>query len=193
MNRFKRMAVSGFVVACGVFCLTVQQGQSANYFADAKAVNAAIAAQVGKNDAKALAELAKMYSLDELMHAYKLRTKGGVGVGDKAGAITPDGIEAKLQGLQKKAPEKADLQKNAKAYAAMGDISLTLAELTDLFTPKEKKGEKDPKKWKEFTEKMRKGAKGLSEAANKGDANGVKAAALMLNGSCTDCHGIFRD
>ena len=93
----------------------------------------------------------------------------------------------------KKAPDKADLQKNGKAYAGMGDVSLTLAELTEIFTPKDKKGEKDPKKWKEYTENMRKGAKDLSAAATKGDGAAVQKAAKSLYGSCTDCHGIFRD
>lgn len=70
---------------------------------------------VGKNpDAKAIAELAKKYSLDELMHVFKFRAKGGLGVGETAGAITPDGIEAKLQGLQKKKLIKLTLQKMAR-------------------------------------------------------------------------------
>lgn len=193
MNRFARLGVSFSALAFGVFCMVANQGQSANFIYDAKEAIAAVSAQVGKNDSKALAEIAKKYSLDEIMHAFKFRAKGGIGVGDKAGAITPDGIEAKLQGLMKKAPDKADLQKNGKAYAGMGDVSLTLAELTEIFTPKDKKGEKDPKKWKEYTENMRKGAKDLSAAATKGDGAAVQKAAKSLYGSCTDCHGIFRD
>jgi cytochrome c556 len=178
----------------GLFALVTPEAKTAFYFEDAKEVNAAVSKLVGKNpDAKAIAELAKKYSLDELMHVFKFRAKGGLGVGETAGAITPDGIEAKLQGLQKKEADKADLAKNGKAYATMGEVSLILAELSEAHTPKDKKGEKDPKKWLEFVEKMRKGSKDLVAASNKGDGKGVKSAAKVLNDSCVECHGIFRD
>ena len=194
MNIVKKVSVFGSLFALGLFAMVTPEAKTAFYFEDAKEVNAAVSKLVGKNpDAKAIAELAKKYSLDELMHVFKLRTKGGLGVGETAGAITPDGIEAKLQGLQKKEADKADLAKNGKAYATIGEVSLILAELSEAHTPKDKKGEKDPKKWLEFVEKMRKGSKDLVAASNKGDGKGVKSAAKVLNDSCVECHGIFRD
>jgi alanyl-tRNA synthetase len=184
MNIVKKVSVFGSLVALGLFAMITPEAKTAFYFEDAKEVNAAISKLVGKtSDTKAIAELAKKYSLDELMHAFKLRAKGGFGVGETAGAITPDGIEAKLQGLQKKEADKADLAKNGKAYATIGEVSLVLAELS----------EKDPKKWLEFVEKMRKGSKDLIVASNKSDAKGLKVAAKVLNDSCVECHGIFRD
>lgn len=193
MNIVKKIGVFGSLFAFGLFAMVTPEAKTA-YFEDAKEVNAAISQMVGKNpDAKAIAELAKKYSLDELMHVFKFRAKGGLGVGETAGAITPDGIEAKLQGLQKKEADKADLAKNGKAYAGIGEVSLVLAEISEAFTPKEKKGEKDPKKWKEFVEKMRVGSKDLITASNKSDAKGLKKAAKELNDSCIECHGIFRD
>ena len=194
MNIVKKIGVFGSLFALGLFALVTPEAKTAFYFEDAKEVNAAVSKMVGKNpDAKAIAELAKKYSLDELMHVFKLRTKGGLGVGETAGAITPDGIEAKLQGLQKKEADKADLAKNGKAYATIGEVSLVLAEISEAFTPKDKKGEKDPKKWKEFVEKMRVGSKDLITASNKSDAKGLKKAAKVLNDSCIECHSIFRD
>ncbi len=194
MNMVKKIGVFGSFLALGLFTMITSEGKSAFYYEDAKEVNPAVLKLVGaKSDPKAIAELAKKYSLDELMHVFKLRTKGGIGAGDKAGAILPDGIEAKLPSLMKKAPDKADLAKNGKAYAHMGDVSLILAELTEAHTPKEKKGEKDPKKWKEFVEKMRQGSKDLSASSLKGDSDGVKKGAKMLSDSCVECHGIFRD
>lgn len=194
MNIVKKIGVFGSLFALGLFTLVTPEAKTAFYFEDAKEVNAAVSKMVGKNpDAKAIAELAKKYSLDELMHVFKLRTKGGLGVGETAGAITPDGIEAKLQGLQKKEADKADLAKNGKAYATIGEVSLVLAEISEAFTPKDKKGEKDPKKWKEFVEKMRVGSKDLITASNKSDAKGLKKAAKVLNDSCIECHSIFRD
>jgi len=194
MNIVKKISVFGSLFALGLFAMITPEAKTAFYFEDAKEVNAAISKLVGKtSDTKAIAELAKKYSLDELMHAFKLRAKGGFGVGETAGAITPDGIEAKLQGLQKKEADKADLAKNSKAYATIGEVSLVLAELSEAHTPKDKKGEKDPKKWLEFVEKMRKGSKDLIVASNKSDAKGLKVAAKVLNDSCVECHGIFRD
>ena len=194
MNIVKKIGVFGSLFALGLFALVTPEAKTAFYFEDAKEVNAAVSKMVGKNpDAKAIAELAKNYSLDELMHVFKFRAKGGLGVGETAGAITPDGIEAKLQGLQKKEADKADLAKNGKAYATIGEVSLVLAEISEAFTPKDKKGEKDPKKWKEFVEKMRVGSKDLITASNKSDAKGLKKAAKVLNDSCIECHSIFRD
>lgn len=194
MNIVKKVSVFGSLFALGLFALVTPEAKTAFYFEDAKEVNAAVSKLVGKApDTKAIAELAKKYSLDELMHVFKFRAKGGLGVGETAGAITPDGIEAKLQGLQKKEADKADLAKNGKAYATMGEVSLILAEISEAHTPKDKKGEKDPKKWKEFVEKMRTGSKDLITASNKSDAKGLKKAAKELNDSCIECHGIFRD
>jgi len=193
MNIVKKVGVFGSLFAFGLFAMVTPEAKTA-FFEDAKEVNAAVSKMVGKNpDAKAIAELAKKYSLDELMHVFKFRAKGGLGVGETAGAITPDGIEAKLQGLLKKEADKADLAKNGKAYATIGEVSLILAEISEAHTPKDKKGEKDPKKWKEFVEKMRMGSKDLITASNKSDAKGLKKAAKELNDSCIECHGIFRD
>ena len=194
MNIVKKVSVFGSLFALGLFAMITPEAKTAFYFEDAKEVNAAISKMVGKTaDTKAIAELAKKYSLDELMHVFKFRAKGGLGVGETAGAITPDGIEAKLQGLLKKEADKADLAKNGKAYATIGEVSLILAEISEAHTPKDKKGEKDPKKWKEFVEKMRMGSKDLITASNKSDAKGLKKAAKELNDSCIECHGIFRD
>lgn len=194
MNIVRKIGVFGSLFTLGLFAMVTPEGKTAFYFEDAKEVNAVISKLVGtKPDAKAIAELAKKYSLDELMHVYKFRNKGGLGVGETPGAITPDGIEAKLQGLQKKEADKADLSKNGKAYATMGEVSLILADLSEAHTPKEKKGEKDPKKWKEFVEKMRKGSNELIAASSKGDSKALKSAAKTLNDSCVECHGIFRD
>ncbi|MSR30535.1 MAG: hypothetical protein EXR99_03420 [Gemmataceae bacterium] len=194
MSRLSRMMFFGFLFSFGAMALVGSSRTTIAFFEDNNEIKAAVVKLSKKLDSKGVAELTKKYSLDELMQVFKLRTKGGLGVGEKAGAISPDGIEAKLQGLQKKAPDKSDLAKNGKAYAAIGEISLVLAEIADTHpdSPKEKKGEKDPKKWKEFVGKMKEGAKDLVTASNKGDSPGVKTAAKILNDSCIECHGIFR-
>jgi cytochrome c556 len=65
-----------------------------------------------------------------------------------------------------------------------------MTEVAELYAPKKPA---DAAKWKRYNEAMRKGADDLSKAAQKGDAEGVKRAVTDINGSCTDCHGDFRD
>jgi cytochrome c556 len=57
----------------------------------------------------------------------------------------------------------------------------------------EKQGEKDPAKWKKWTEEMGKSALELAKEIKAGDAMKVKAAATTLDNSCKNCHGVFRD
>src|SRR5579872_3815968 len=45
---------------------------------------------------KKAAALAKKADLENVMHAFKQRSKGGIGVGPAAGAITPDWIDRKI-------------------------------------------------------------------------------------------------
>src|SRR5262249_1387304 len=143
----------------------------------------------GKGDAEAVA---KKGELGDFMHLFKLRAKKGLGVGDKAGAITPDGIEAKLIAMTKKV-EKTDVTKNAKANEKMPAITLAIGKVTDAHTPKKKEAGKDPKDWKKFVEEMKAGAGDLSTAVKDGDADKTKIAANKLVGACNECHTMFRD
>ena len=52
---------------------------------------------------------------------------------------------------------------------------------------------KGAREWAEWTEEMRTAALQLAETAKKKDAAGVKAAVNKLNGTCSSCHGEFRD
>src|SRR4051812_10988666 len=65
-----------------------------------------VAEAIEKNDANAAKQASQALQkadLDVIMEVFKLRSKGGLGVGDK-GAVKRDGIEAKLQDLDKAAP-----------------------------------------------------------------------------------------
>src|SRR5262245_3894548 len=104
-------ATSRFViVGAGLLGLVGWALTSSGRAADDKDVKPALrklAAAFEKDDAaeikKQAEETAKMSDeIDDFMHAMALRTKKGLGVGDKPGAIMPDGIEAKLQNLGKK-------------------------------------------------------------------------------------------
>jgi cytochrome c556 len=132
-------------------------------------------------------------SLKAAMYAFKLRSAGGLGIGPKADAIKPDGIEAKLINLSKKelakgavGTEAPDLEKTAQVCEAMSYV-------TEAFAPKKKVGDKDPKDWAQFTMEMRTAAADLAKAAGKKDGKGITAAAKNLTAACNNCHGEFRD
>src|SRR5437773_437368 len=110
MKRHAWLTASGLALALGMWLLTVTDTQSAAADVDVKAAILGLAD--GKGDPAAIA---KKNELGDVMALFKLRTKKGLGVGDTPGAITPDGIEAKLMGLGKRA-DTADVAKNAAAY-----------------------------------------------------------------------------
>ncbi len=79
--------------------------------------------------------------------------------------------------------------------AKAAEISRAVAEVTELYANqyKDDNGKKNPAKWKEFTEKMRKGADELSKAAKGNSGAAIQKAAGNLSASCTECHGVFRN
>jgi soluble cytochrome b562 len=148
-------------------------------------------------------DLAKKHEIGHVMHGFKLRTKdgmppingrAGIGVGDKPGAIEPDGIEAKIINLSKKKPmSKAELTKEADALVKAAKITRAIAEINEFYTPEKKMGDKDPKDYRKYNQDMIKGSDDLIDAIKKGDPMQVKKVASKLNQSCNDCHGKFRD
>jgi hypothetical protein len=129
-----------------------------------------------------------------IMKQLKLRTAGGIGIGDKPGAVTPDGIEAKLIGMARKPLPPAELDKASADFAKAAYVMAAIAEICEDKCPlKEKKGDKDPKEWKQWSLDMKKYAVEVAEAAKKKDGAAVQAAARNLNSTCNNCHGIWRD
>jgi cytochrome c556 len=132
----------------------------------------------------------KFDMLQPIMWVYKKKSKGGIGMGKdgeddieitigKVGSKTAKGMTpAKIKAM------KPDLVK-------AGQISRAIAEVTDLYTKDYAK--KNPAKWKEYTKEMKKGAGELIEAAKGDDVAKIKKAANNLSGSCTSCHGDFRE
>src|SRR5258707_6194157 len=112
------LAASGVVLALGVCLLSAVGPGSAADEKDKKEVTEAVlklanAVQKGDKDAikKQTEDLSKSAPLGTVMELLKLRSKDGLGVGATPGAITPDGIEAKIQAMAKNAPKAADLGK----------------------------------------------------------------------------------
>lgn len=141
--------------------------------------------------------------LNDIMYVFKLRGAAknpGIGIGDKPGAITPDGIEAKLNNWAKRGVKVTakDLQ-HAAEFSRMAEISAAVAGIV-ANAPNEKARKKpaDVQKWKEYSKEMHDSSLDLIKALkSKGPmatkAAAVKAAAVTLQGTCTKCHGDFRD
>lgn len=161
-----------------------------------------LADQVGKKGWDDLAKegqpLAKKHELLDVMYSFKLRKPGakvsGIGIGDKPGAMTPDGIEAKIINMARRVTP-ADLKAD-KELIRIAEISAAIAGIAVHQSPVQAPmGQKTPAKWKELSADMYKASKGLTDAlkAPKKTTADVKKAAMKLNASCAECHTVFRD
>ncbi len=130
-------------------------------------------------------------SVEEAMDLFKLRKKGGFGVG-KAGSVTPDGIELKLLALDKRGLAAAALANEAAALEEMAYRIAAVAEVARLKPPARDEGKKLKKNWLSWAEDMKAGSLKLAEAAQTKTAAGIKTAAAKIVAACNACHGDFR-
>jgi hypothetical protein len=143
--------------------------------------------------------MAKKVELEQVMHLMKLRKpddekRSGLGVGAKPGAITPDGIEAKIINMSKAPMPAARLQKEQEALIQLAERTAAIASIGIHQCPVQAPmGQKTPAKWKELMEDMHKSSEQLIKALKDKNPAKVKEAARRLNANCNDCHAIFRD
>ena len=175
----------------------VMAGNNPAEMADLKVGIQGIADSFAKGDAdgasKQAADVAKSGSVEDAMHLFGLRTKKGWGIGDAAGTVSPDGIEAKISNFNRKAPTKADIAKDADALAMMAYRTAAIAEFALKKAPEKDMGDKKVKDWNTYATNMRAGALELADALKAQDAAKVKPAAAKVFSSCSSCHGTFRD
>jgi hypothetical protein len=184
-----------------MWLLTAGSGGAADAEKDVREAVQRLADAIEKDDmaqAKSAAEdIAKSYELEEVMNTMAKRDPGGkkkaFGVGPKAGAITPDGIEAKIQNMSKAPKPQAQINKEAVALAQMAYRVAAIAEVAKVKTPEKDEGQKKRKDWTAWADDMKQASLQLAEAARSKKAPAVKAAAAKLNSSCNNCHGTFRD
>ncbi len=195
MNRFVRTWTLGSALIVALGLLAAGTPSMADDDED-KAIKAAqadildLAKQIeeGKDVKAAAATISKKYEdLNTIMYAFKPKAKKGIGFGPKG-----EGIEQKIQSMGKRAIASAMLEKQKAELIKMGYINAAIAELTlqRMIKPKGGKGQKE---WTEHTTEMKKASLELIEAIKGGDSAKVKTASLKLEGSCTNCHGDFRD
>jgi cytochrome c556 len=201
MTRFARVCLLGAVaLAVGVLTAPATRGDDddADIKEAAKATEALqklIDAVAGKQmDVPGLAKV--LNDKTDLKHvmwaAFKPRSKGGLGVGAKAGTVKPDGIEYKLNDMTKGPLPAARLEKESADLIRMAQTAQAIAEIAEMNTPKKDEGKKKVVDWKKFTKEQKDGAQEVIDAVNANNPKAVQAAATKLYGSCTSCHGQFR-
>jgi len=161
-----------------------------------------LADQVGKKSWDELAKegeaVAKKYDdLLDIMHVFKPRSKdakvSGVGVGDKPGAILPDGIEQKLIRMAGRAGVTDGDMAKAPALKRMAEIAAAVAAAAVHKPNKDAQQTKDDiKKWQELSREMHEGSLELIKALESRNRVQAKAAAMKLQGTCTRCHSDYR-
>jgi hypothetical protein len=139
--------------------------------------------------------VADRHAPGHVMHAFKFRALGGLGIGEAPNTIKPDGMERKIQKLSNDpALSPGVLGREGPALARMAEVTAAIASVAVHHCPVQaKKDEKDPARWKELCQEMHKSAQELARAARAGDPAAVKTAARGLNNTCVQCHSIFRD
>jgi hypothetical protein len=160
-----------------------------------------LADKVARKDEAALKEearrVAQKYKYNRpLMTLFRPRAGkgGGLGVGRKAVAVQPDGIEAKIKALARAAPAAAELEEQGDALVRMAEVTAAVAEvIRHKCEVQRKTGRLDPQDWERWSGGMRQASLELAEAVRAKDAARVPAVAARLYANCTSCHRIFRE
>jgi Cytochrome C' len=195
-TRTRVGAVVGAVAVLGLLFVIARSGSAGDEKVLAGKI-LKIADLVEKGDAagaqKAAAALAKDTELEDVMHLFKPRKKKGLGVGDKPGSITPDGIEQQYIKLGRDELSQGQAAKEASALARMGYVTAAIADFA-MHKPNDKvKSAQDKQDWKKWTTEMRETSVAFAEAAKSKSSAAVHKAAEKVNASCNSCHSKFRE
>ena len=194
MTTKVRMMIAGTALAA-VFGLLSMSAPSHAGGKDLKATVMKIADAIKKGDDAGAKKMAKdaakgIEDISDLMHLFRPRNKGGLGVGSKTFGTNPakDGIEVMLRDFARDVPAGAAKQADALEetgywIAAMGEITAAKGWAKDT-------GKKTKKNWTNWSDEMR--ALGVEFAKAKGGAQ-IKGAATKVNNNCIACHGVFKE
>ena len=122
------------------------------------------------------------------------------GVGDKPGAIKPDGIERQVEELEKKALAPADAEAQAAALEKAAYVIAAIAASVADKCPKEKTKdnktfkttEKDAKNFRSNAESLQKAALEFAAAAKTKKPADIQKSAKALYNVCSKCHDEFK-
>jgi hypothetical protein len=202
MKRFACHLTAGLTLALGLTALSSllraddDEDKKKAVKAAAEAVNKFTDAmpKLSPADLKKEAEaLARKHEMEAVMHQFKPRVRGGLGIGPKANDIKPDSIELKLFDMAKKPMSKAAIDKEAKELIRSIEVTAAIAEVAHFYKPKDKKPGRDPADWTKLMNEMQAGSKELIAALKTKAPKAIYDASVRLNSSCVECHAIFRD
>jgi cytochrome c556 len=132
----------------------------------------------------------KAEELADIMYLFKLRSKGGLGVGPSPQAKS-DGIETRLRDIARDAP--SNLAKDGPALEQMGYHTAAIALVSKVMAPPKDVAKKKVSDFKRWCDEMYDTGVALAKAAKGGGGQEVKAAAAKVNASCNSCHSVFRE
>jgi cytochrome c556 len=154
-----------------------------------KVAKAVIDKLVAGAEVKDVADQKKKTSPEAIMALLNTTKKGGLGYAPKG----PTGsIEARITEIAKKGITDADLKKESADLAKAAAFVQAVNDFNELYTPKIKVGDKDPKVWEKSNAEARKVTADLIEAIKGNDAKKVTAAAKALDAACYACHKVFK-
>jgi hypothetical protein len=193
MNGHAMARLAGLLLAVAIGLLAAGGGRGGDddELKQAKKAQAALIDMVdamakggdGKKEAAAIHD--QFDDVKVVMIVFRNATKGGMALGSRG----PDGIEKKIQDVDRKRLSKEDAAAQKEDLIRAARFARAVAQVAELYDDPAKKA---PAKWKRFNQDMRKGADDLIEAARAGDPTKIKAAVANLHASCTDCHSEFK-
>ncbi len=135
----------------------------------------------------------------DLMHAFKLRFKGGDGIPPvlhtvaKLSGTGGNGMEEKIRYLAKKPLTPLQLKKEAAELTLLAYKTAALAQLAEDYSPRipVRRGKQKRADWTAWAQHMRQDALNLAKAVGNGP-EAVQTAAGKLNIVCNRCHGMFK-
>ena len=199
MTTKVRMCVAGVMLAA-VFGLTSMSGPSFGQGKkDVDVVVKEMADELKKGDkakAKKLADDAakNLDEISDMMHLFRPRNKGGLGVGRNPLANpAKDGIEVMIRDLARDVP--GGIAKQAAALEEMGYYIAAMGDLANAAVGKAPTGggKKTKKAWTEMSEDMRVLGLAFAKASAAKGAQEIKTAAGKVNANCNKCHSIFKE
>jgi hypothetical protein len=155
-----------------------------------------LTAMHGPNVRETSAALGSKHELYHIHDAFKLRTRGGLGIDCvKAPPGVRDGIEMSIFDLARagRPVPPGFLGPNKHHLIAVARTTEAIGWMTYAHTPKKKSPGKDPADWVKSNDEMIQASRQLALAADAEDTKAIKEAAVRLNNACIDCHNIWRD
>jgi hypothetical protein len=200
MTTKVRLGIAGIALAAGFASIYLSSPSYAGGDKDLKTVVRKIADAIKKGDKEGAKKLAAaavknknlVDEITDVMHMFRPRKKGGMGIGEKAGSNpVKDGIEITLRDLGRDVP--GNVGKQAEALETTGYWIAAISELSTAKGWPKDQGKKTKKSWNEYSEEMSKLGVSFAKAAAGKGAGEIKTAAAKLNENCNRCHSIFKE